>query len=610
MQKYLQDPLITIRNERYVIPVKQEYRHHIPGLVHDQSGSGATLFIEPIAAVELANEVKRYEAMERAEVTRILRELTGAVRQDMEELSATLEALARLDFIFAKAKLSMEMDGGTPIMNDQGYINIIQGRHPLIKGRVVPITINLGREFDTLVITGPNTGGKTVTLKTVGLFVLMAQSGLHVPAQVGTELPVFWRVYADIGDEQSIEQSLSTFSSHMTNIIKILENVNEYTLVLLDELGAGTDRPKGGFSHVHPGAFDQRRRKNNSHYPLQRIEKFCLQPGRVENASVEFDAETLRPTYRLLIGVPGKSNAFEISQRLGLSPHLVERARGFLSQEELKLADLIADLETNQILSEREREEAEKLKEVAQAKLRQLEKREQEHKEKAGRIIRKAQEEALEIVSRARRESEALLKEAREAIRKAPRETQEELVEMRNRLREKEAVLQDEIYKDAEDEGQIPLDLEPGDLVLIKRINQKAQVLEKPNDDEEVLVQAGVMKLSVRLKDLRKLEEESPFRKAERTGVGQIVAGKAREIKDELDLRGLTVDEALVEVEKYLDDAYLAGLSQASIIHGKGTGALRSAITDLVNNHRFVESFRFGGYYEGGHGVTVVRLKK
>lgn len=611
LQKYLQDPLITIRNERYVIPVKQEYRNQIPGLVHDQSGSGATLFIEPIASVELTNEVKRYEAMERAEVSRILRELTGAVRQKMEDLRHTLEALAQLDFIIAKAKLSMEMDGGAPLMNDQGHINIIQGRHPLIRGRVVPITISLGRDFDTLVITGPNTGGKTVTLKTVGLFILMAQSGLHVPAQDGTDLAVFCRVYADIGDEQSIEQSLSTFSSHMTNIIKILEDVNEQTLVLLDELGAGTDPTEGAalamsiLEHlIRVGA----KTIATTHY--SELKSFAYSQERVENASVEFDAETLRPTYRLLIGVPGRSNAFEISLRLGLMPHLVERARSFLSQEELKMADLIADLETNQILSERERKEAEKLKKLAQTKLRQLEKRELEHREKTGTIIRKAQEEALEIVSRARRESETLLKEAREALKKAPRETQEELLAMRNSLREKEAVLQDEIYQDTGDESPIPRNLEPGDMVLIKRLNQKAQVLEKPKNDEEVLVRAGVMKLSVKLKDLRKLEEENYSKQAERTGVGQIVAGKAREIRSELDLRGLTVDEALAEVDKYLDDAYLAGLSQASIIHGKGTGALRSAITELVIKHRFVESHRFGGYYEGGHGVTVVQLKK
>ena len=613
MQKYLQDPIITIRNDRYVVPVKLEYRHQVPGLVHDQSGSGATLFIEPLAVVELANEVQRCEAMERAEVLRVLRRLTGLVQEKDEEISLALQALGELDFIFARAKLSFELDCGPPVMNEKGYINIIQGRHPLIKGRVVPITISLGRDFDTLVITGPNTGGKTVTLKTVGLFTLMAQSGLHVPAQVGTELCVFRRVYADIGDEQSIEQSLSTFSSHMTNIVNILENVDAQTLVLLDELGAGTDPAEGAalamaiLEHlIKVGA----KTIATTHY--SELKSFAYNHERVENASVEFDLETLQPTYRLLIGVPGKSNAFAISMRLGLKRQLVERARNFLSKEELRLADLIADLETNQLLSEKDRQDAARLKKLAEAKLVQLEKREREFKEKSQKLIQNAQEEALEIVSRARRESEALLKEVRETLKKAPRETQEDLQNLRNRLREREASLQDEVYRETEvDEGMIPRDLEPGDLVLIKRLNQKAQVLEKPkNEEEEVLVQAGIMKLNVKLKDLRKLEEKSPVQKEDRTGVGRIVSGKTRDIKSELDLRGLTVDEALPEAEKYLDDAYLAGLSQAYIIHGKGTGALRSAIKDLVNNHRFVASSRSGGYYEGGHGVTVVEFKK
>ncbi|MFZ5754288.1 MAG: endonuclease MutS2 [Bacillota bacterium] len=611
MQKYLQDPIITIRNDRYVIPVKQEYRQQVPGLIHDQSASGATLFIEPMAIVEINNEIQRYEAMERAEVIRILRHLTKLVELQHEEMTVTLETLALIDFIFAKAKLSADLDGGQPRMNNKGYVNIVQGRHPLVQGKVVPTTIHLGKDFDTLVITGPNTGGKTVTLKTVGLFILMAQAGLHVPAQAGTELAVFDQVFADIGDEQSIEQSLSTFSSHMTNIIQILDKVDANTLVLLDELGAGTDPTEGAALAmaildylIHVGA----KTIATTHY--SELKSFAYNHERVENASVEFNVETLQPTYRLLIGVPGKSNAFEISKRLGLKPELVEKARSFLSQEEVRVADLIENLETNQLLSEKDRLEAEKLKNLARTKLETLEKREQEFVEKVRRITQKAQEEALEIITRARKESEAILKEVREIQKKAQNGSQQEILALRDRLREEEEAVQDKLYKEAGEEELPAGDLEPGDTVIIKRLNQKAVVLAKPDHNHEVLVQAGIMKLNLKLRELRKIDEEQKEQVRHKTGAGTIAAAKAMEIKNELDLRGLTVDEAIIETEKYLDDAYLAGLPQAYIIHGKGTGALRSAVSDLVKKHKFVKSARTGGYHEGGHGVTVIEFKK
>lgn len=609
MQKYLQEPLITIRNERYVIPVKLEYRHQVPGLLQDQSASGATLFIEPLAVVEITNEVQRYEALERTEVARVLRELTGLVNAELEQLTLTLNSLGGMDAVFARAKLSIELDCGPPLLNDEGYLRITQGRHPLIKGKAVPITIHLGKDFDTLVITGPNTGGKTVTLKTVGLFTLMAQAGLHVPAQDGTELSVFSKLYADIGDEQSIEQSLSTFSSHMTNIVNILENADDKSLVLLDELGAGTDPTEGAalamaiLEYLH---LQGAKTIATTHY--SELKSYAYKHDRVENASVEFDISTLQPTYRLLIGVPGKSNAFEISKRLGLNETLVERARSFLSQEEIKVADLIANLETNQLLSEKDRREAQKLKDLAQSKLERLQKKEEELEEKARAVLQKAQAEALEIVTRARRESESVLREVKERLKNASSDTSRELQNLRNQLREKESELLDGIYEDDE-ETISPLDLEPGDLVLLKRLNQKAQVLEKPQG-EDVLVQAGIMKITIPLKDLRKLHEEKKEKRKEKTGIGKIMTGKAREMKNELDLRGLTVEEALLEAEKYLDDAYLAGLPQAYIIHGKGTGALRGAIGELVKKHRFVASYRYGGYYEGGQGVTVVEFKK
>ncbi len=611
MQKYLQDPIITIRNERYVVPVKQEYRQYVPGIVHDQSASGASLFIEPMAVVEINNETQRYEAMERAEVIRILRQLTMLVQNHHEELEYTLVALGQLDFIFAKGKLSVEQDCGQPQINDKGYLKIIQGRHPLIQGKVVPITIDLGGDFETLVITGPNTGGKTVTLKTVGLFTLMAQAGLHVPAQYGTELAVFEQVFADIGDEQSIEQSLSTFSSHMTNIINILEKLDDRSLVLLDELGAGTDPTEGAalamaiLDHlIQVGA----RTIATTHY--SELKSFAFNNDRVENASVEFDVETLQPTYRLLIGVPGKSNAFEISRRLGLSGEIVNKAKGLLSQEEIRVSDLIENLETNQLLSEKDRQEADKLKKIAQQKLSQLDRKEQELQEKAQVLLQKAQNEALDIVSKARRESEVVLKEIREKFKNVPQTAQQELQELRHKLQANEEKLRDEIYRNTDDESMKLLDLEPGDLVLIKRLNQKAQVLERPNHDEEVLVQAGIMKLTVKLADLKRLADDKAEKRRDKTGVGEIVSDKARQIKNELDLRGLTVDEAVLEVEKYLDDAYLAGLPMAYLIHGKGTGALRSAVGDLVKTHRYVKSSRMGGYNEGGQGVTVVEMLK
>jgi len=611
LQKYLQDPLITIRNERFVIPVKQEYRAQVPGLIHDQSGSGATLFVEPLAVVELNNETQRCETMEKAEVTRILRELSELAAAHHKELLDVLQRMAQLDFMLAKGKLSSDLDCGEPVINEQGYLKIVQGRHPLIKGKVVPVTIYLGDAFDTLVITGPNTGGKTVTLKTVGLFVLMTQSGLHVPAQDGTELPVYEGIFADIGDEQSIEQSLSTFSSHMTNIINILGKVNSRSLVLLDELGAGTDPTEGAalamaiLQHlIGVGA----QTIATTHY--SELKSFAYNQERVENASVEFDVETLRPTYRLLIGVPGKSNAFEISHRLGLKKDVVDQARSFLSQEEVRVADLIENLETNQLLSERKRQEAEKMHKSARDQLVQVEWKEKELNRKVEDIIQKAQQEALEIVIRARRESEDILKEVRTVKKKMRIEAPQDLQVLRDKLRERENQLSEAVFHDTGEAEVNAAELSPGDLVLIKRIKQKAQVLERPNANGEVLVQSGIMKLTVQLKDLRKIKEEKSEEKRQKSGIGVIVSSKAREVKNELHLRGMTVDEAVLETEKYLDDAYLAGLPQAYLIHGKGTGALRSAITDLVKSHRFVASFRIGGYHEGGHGVTVVEFKK
>ncbi len=611
MQKYLQDPLITIRNERYVIPVKQEYRSEVPGLIHDQSASGATLFIEPLVVVEINNEVRRYESMEKAEVLRILRQLSELVAIHEQELQDILFALAQLDLNFAKGRLSNHLDCGEPQMNKRGYLKIIQGCHPLLKGEVVPITVHLGSSFDTLIITGPNTGGKTVTLKTVGLFVLMAQAGLHVPAQTGTELSVFKGIYADIGDEQSIEQSLSTFSAHLTNIIDILKKANSHSLVLLDELGAGTDPAEGAalakaiLDHfIGIGA----KTIATTHY--SELKSFAYSHERVENASVEFDIETLQPTYRLLIGVPGRSNALEISYKLGLQKKIVEQARSFLSQEEVRAADLIANLEMDQLLAEREREEAHKLKTGIQKQLDQVKQREKELKEQEKKIIQKAQAEAWEIIRKARQESESILKEVRKAKKEAKPQTTRKMQVLKDELRKKETALAEVAFRQLEGEALSAHEVKPGMLVFLKQLHQQAQVLEKPNENKQVLVQAGVMRVLVNLQDLTKVKEELVEQKGKTTGIGKIVSTKAKTIKNEIHLRGLTVDEALLEAEKYLDDAYLAGLSQVNLIHGKGAGVLRSAITDLLKKHHLVSSFRLGNYHEGGHGVTVVELKK
>ncbi len=613
LQKYLQDAIITIRNERYVIPVKQEYRGQIPGLIHDQSGSGATLFIEPLAVVELNNKALRCERLEQAEVNRILKELSGKVQAQVPELSDTLQVLGSLDLIFAKARLSGDLDCGRPRINERGYLHIIQGRHPLIQGKAVPITIHLGRDFDTLIITGPNTGGKTVTLKTVGLFTVMAQAGLQVPAEEGTELAVFRQVFADIGDEQSIEQSLSTFSSHMTNIVNILSKVDGQSLILLDELGAGTDPTEGAalaraiLDHLlEVGA----KTIATTHY--SELKSFAYNNPRAENASVEFDVETLRPTYRLLIGIPGKSNAFEISRRLGLSQELVERARTYLSQEQIRVADLIENLETNQLLSEKDRQEAERLKRLAQSKLAEVEKRDKEAAYKLREAKQKALLEAQEIIARARRESEAIIKEVKKAAKEANSHNIQELSELRSKLREKESQLQEELEKSFENGEEIDVTaLKPGDLVFIKLLQKKAQVLAKPQPNGDILVQAGIMKLTVKPKEIMLIINENDVTiEGKKTKTGELLAAKAKEIKNELDLRGLTVDEAIYETEKYLDDAYLAGLPQAYLIHGKGTGALRKSIQELVQKHRFIQSARVGEYNEGGIGVTVVEFKR
>ncbi|ABZ84370.1 muts2 family protein [Heliomicrobium modesticaldum Ice1] len=609
-QKYLQDALVTVRGDRYVVPVRSEYRSQIPGLIHDQSASGATVFIEPMAVVELNNELKRNQAAERTEIIRILRDLSLLVAKDAEDIGVSLEVLARLDFIFAKGKLSARMDAGEPAVNTQGKLKIRQGRHPLIAGKVVPVTIELGHAFDTLVITGPNTGGKTVTLKTVGLLTLMAQSGLHVPAEADTELSLFEHIFVDIGDEQSIEQSLSTFSSHMTNIVGILQEVGPSSLVLLDELGAGTDPTEGAaLAQAIMEHLLARGAKTIATTHYSELKAFAYSHDRVENASVEFDVETLRPTYRLLIGRPGRSNAFEISLRLGLREDVVKRSRSLLSQEERDVADLIEHLEANQVTAEREREEAERLRREAEELRRKLEQREQAFREKEAAILEKAREEAYAIVRKAREESDRIVRSLREIMNRAPvKEEMARAESERQRLREIQNKLGEE--REHQEGGAGPLALKSvkvGQTVFVPRLNQKGTVLTLPNPQGELQIQAGILKLNVKLAELQGTKEDKP--KIGQTEYAAMARGKAREMSRELDFRGTTADEAIELVEKYLDDAYLAGLDSVCLIHGKGTGALRAAIRSYLQKHRYVKSFRSGEHGEGGVGVTVVELK-
>jgi DNA mismatch repair protein MutS2 len=606
-QKYLQDPIVTIREGRYVVPVKIEYRSQVPGIVHDQSSSGATLFIEPMAVVEKNNELKRLMVAEKQEVLRILTGLTAWVARNAETIQISLEALGDFDFIMARARYSLKLNAWEPVLAGEAVMDIRQARHPLLKGDVMPVDIRLGEDFDTLIMTGPNTGGKTVTLKTAGLMVLMAQSGLHIPAGEGSKLGIFKQVFADIGDEQSIEQSLSTFSSHMTNIVDIVNGAGRGSLILLDELGAGTDPTEGAalaqsiLEKLHALGT---RTIATTHY--SELKNFAYLRERVENASVEFDAVTLRPTYRLLIGQPGRSNAFEIAARLGLPEELVDRARDFMTVEQVRVDELMRNLERAQQVAEAEREAAVVLAEEARALKEKCEKMEQELAQRREAILAKAGEEARALVRAARQEAEAAIKELREKVsRETARGREAAIQEARQRL----GKLQGRVNKAVPERtiaGEAPADLRPGEDVYLPKLNQKGYVLTPPGPGGEVQVQVGILKMSVPLKDLRRAEKTG--QSGGQSEVGGVLLGKAREVSHELDLRGLYADEAKLQVEKYLDDACLAGLSKVYLIHGKGTGSLRAAIHRDLKGHSRVKSFRLGEQGEGGYGVTVVEL--
>ncbi|HOM01242.1 MAG TPA: endonuclease MutS2 [Acetivibrio sp.] len=612
-QKYIQEPIVTLRGDRYVIPVKQEYRTEIPGLIHDSSASGATIFIEPMAVVEANNNIRELKIKEQAEIEKILWELTEAVREIVDFLKSNVSVLARLDFIFAKSKLSLDYNCVCPVLNDEHKILIKKGRHPLLeKKTVVPIDFWIGEDFNTLVVTGPNTGGKTVTLKTVGLFTLMTQAGLHIPANEGTRMSVFKKVYADIGDEQSIEQSLSTFSSHMKNIVGILNDVDEDSLVLFDELGAGTDPTEGAALAMSILEYIRNRGSTTvatTHYSQLKV--YAVTTNFVENACCEFNVETLKPTYKLLIGIPGKSNAFAISKRLGLFDDIIERAKEFLTKDDIKFEDMLMSIEKNLSQSESEKMKAESYRLEAEKLKKELEHQKRRLDETREKFMQEAKAEARKILLEARREAEEIISDMRrleQEVHNAQR--QKEAESLRLKLKRKIDSIEDTLASPLAPRNasvKPPQNLKPGDSVLIVNLNQRGTIITPPDKDGEAVVQAGIMKINVHISNLKLIDEQKSVLNS--SGIGKIGVSKAKNISTEIDLRGFNLEEAIESVDKYLDDASLSGLTEVSIIHGKGTGILRSGIQKYLKSDPRVKSFRLGKYGEGESGVTIVELK-
>ncbi|MBR5535771.1 MAG: endonuclease MutS2 [Clostridia bacterium] len=603
----LQDAIVTMRNDRFVVPVKSENRASVPGIVHDSSASGATIFVEPMAVVEINNKIRECHLQEKEEIEKILLYFSSLIAEDAEGLKRDCDIITNFDFAFAKGRLSTRMRGVEPVINDDGIIDIKKGRHPLLDQKtVVPTDIYLGEKFDTLVITGPNTGGKTVALKTLGLLTLMAQAGLHIPAMQGSVISVFENVFADIGDEQSIEQSLSTFSAHMVNIVRILKEANYSSLVLFDELGAGTDPVEGAALAVSilERVKDMGAKcAATTHY--SEIKLYALESDRVENAACEFDVATLRPTYRLLIGVPGKSNAFAISKRLGLEDGIITRAKDLIDGESTKFEDVISSLEETRRTAEIDAEKAEEARvESEKAKLK-AEKEIASIEKQKEKILRDAREDAKRIYERAKKEADEIIKEMRKGAKDA-----HILDEKRQRLKKGLGEVEDKLSENVFKKDNPPIDpkkLLLGQAVEVTSMNQTGNVLTIPDKNGNLTVQVGILKINVHISALRLAKEKKEEKKK---GAGlKISTGKSMHVKSELDLRGLLVDEALIELDKYLDDATLSGLDTVRIIHGKGTGALRSAIWEFLRRHHHAKSFRAGNFGEGDLGVTVIEIK-
>ena len=609
----LQDFVITMRNGRYCLPVKAEAKSQITGMVHDQSSSGSTLFIEPMAVVNLNNELKELSIKEQDEIAVILATLSAKAGEYIPAIETDYQILTELDFIFAKAAYALEYNGITPHFNTERKIRILKGRHPLLDAKkVVPIDISLGSDFDQLVITGPNTGGKTVSLKTVGLLTLMGQAGLPIPAGDRSELAVFDNIFADIGDEQSIEQNLSTFSSHMTNIIHILKEANEHSLVLFDELCAGTDPTEGAalavsiLSYFHSRGI---RTMATTHY--SEIKIYAITTGGIENACCEFNVETLSPTYRLLIGIPGKSNAFAISKKLGLSDTLIEDARTRISSNEQNFEDLLSDLEASRITIEKEQAEINRYKSEITALKQQLKNKQEKLDESRDAILRKAKEEANQILQEAKDTAD-------EAIRNfnkygTTRPSIQEMEKQRTNIREKMAANEKKSSKEKETaiyNPKVPKKLRIGDSVKVLSMNLTGTVHSLPNAKGDLFVQMGILRSQVNIKDLVLIEDAAPgSKKYAKTGAGKLKMSKSASVSTEINLIGKTVDEAIALLDKYLDDAYLAHLPSVRIVHGKGTGALRSAVQSHLKRQSYIKSFHLGEFGEGDAGVTIAEFK-
>ena len=636
---YLQDAVITMRDGRYCLPVKSEYKSQVSGMVHDQSATGSTLFIEPMAIVKLNNEIRELEIQEQKEIEAVLASLSNQTAPHIEELQLDMELLAQLDFIFAKAALSHQYRCTAPIFNDKGYINIKDGRHPLLdQKKAVPINVWLGKDFDLLIVTGPNTGGKTVSLKTVGLFTLMGQAGLHIPAWEGSELAVFDNVFADIGDEQSIEQSLSTFSAHMTNTVRILNEADSRSLCLFDELGAGTDPTEGAALAIAMLSFLHNmkcRTMATTHYSELKV--FALTTPGVENACCEFNVETLQPTYRLLIGVPGKSNAFAISKKLGLPDYIIKDAKNHLEAKDESFEDLLASLENSRVTIEKEQEEIRSYKEeIAQLKSR-LTRKEEHLDERKDKVIRNAAEEAQRILREAKETADQTIRQINKLA--ADSGVSKELEAQRTKLREQLKKTDDKLAVKAKGPSQ-PVSakkIKIGDGVKVLSMNLKGTVSSLPDSTGNLFVQMGILRSKVNIRDIELIREDDisatlgdgssrsygavsgvgaskskktfSQAKGSNSGSGQIKMSKSFSVSPEVNLIGMTTDEAVPTMEKYLDDAYLAHLPSVRVVHGRGTGALKTACHKRLKQLKYVKDFRLGEFGEGGTGVTIVTFK-
>ena len=610
---WLQDSVITMRDGRYCIPVKSEYKNQVPGMVHDQSASGSTFFIEPAAVVNLNNQLRELEIEEQKEIAVILASLSARAAEHSTEISEDMRILTRLDFIFARAGLAMDLNASRPVFNREHRIRIRQGRHPLLdKKKVVPIDVELGKDFDLLIITGPNTGGKTVSLKTVGLLTLMGQAGLHIPALDRSELSVFTEVFADIGDEQSIEQSLSTFSSHMTSIVSILAHADADSLCLFDELGAGTDPTEGAalaiaiLNFLHDRGI---RTMATTHYSELKI--YALSTPFVENACCEFDVETLRPTYRLLLGIPGKSNAFAISKKLGLSDEIIEAAKEQIDEQDVNFEDVISDLEASRVTIEKEQREIEAYKKEIETLKKRLQEKNEKIDQSRDKILREANEKAREILQDAKNVADESIRVFQKA---GPGASMKDLEKTREKLRGKIDEKNSKLSipkKEAPKTRLKPEQLKKGDLVKVVSMGLKGTVSSLPDAKGNLFVQCGILRTNVNVQDLVRLEEPSVTApNMKRTGTGKLRMSKSISVSPEINLLGKTVDEAIPLLDKYLDDAYLAHLKSVWVVHGKGTGALRNAVQQHLKRVKYIKSYRLGEYGEGDAGVTIVEFKE